>query len=263
MRDAAPGTVIALNDPGLHIITYYSVDSFGNAEPAKTLTVAIDTCRLEVHQDGADVVICGSDDSETIEVKVKDNFVKVWINNTFLGTATLGVGGHVIVRARDGDDTVLFKGDASAEIHGGRGNDILHGGHGHDVLFGDEGNDLLSGGLGNDVLIGGLGSDQLNDEMGNNILVGGTFLPDFTANFARLRAISDAWAISMGASLGARTADLDLASDDDSTSGRSDDVLDGEEDVFRGGGQNWFVVDARDNITGPWKRKKGDFVQVI
>lgn len=70
-----------------------------------------------------------------------------------------GLAGNDIIKAAEGDDTVL----------GGSGNDYIYGEDGDDVLDGEEGNDYLFGGNGNDTLKGGAGDDVLSGGNGADI----------------------------------------------------------------------------------------------
>src|SRR4051794_1165550 len=59
-----------------------------------------------------------------------------------------------------------------AELHGGKGRDLLQGGSGDDEIHGDNGHDRLAGGAGDDHLFGGKGSDDPEGDDGNDSLAG-------------------------------------------------------------------------------------------
>ena len=91
------------------------------------------------------------------------------------------VGNDDIIRAGDGNDTILsgggndfvLAGNGDDTIHGGTGDDQLCGQDGNDTIYGDEGKDLLEGMNGNDVLYGGAGNDRITGDAGNDELHGG------------------------------------------------------------------------------------------
>ncbi|MGQ0824980.1 MAG: calcium-binding protein [Actinomycetota bacterium] len=75
---------------------------------------------------------------------------------------------------QEGHDTVHVVGSATAEVHGGAGNDELYGDRGNDLLFGEDGSDDLHGGKGDDVLEGGGGDfDSIEGGKGRDVMSGG------------------------------------------------------------------------------------------
>jgi Ca2+-binding RTX toxin-like protein len=79
----------------------------------------------------------------------------------------------IIVKARDGDDTVridegngVFSDAIPTTLDGGNGNDILTGGSGAVTLHGGNGNDKLAGGNGDETLFGDNGNDSIDGNKG-------------------------------------------------------------------------------------------------
>lgn len=82
-----------------------------------------------------------------------------------------GTGGNDLIFAMGGSDVINGKGGNDC-IVGGMGSDLLRGNGGDDVILGEEGNDSLIGGGGDDQLLGGAGSDNLKGEGGSDTLTG-------------------------------------------------------------------------------------------
>ena len=83
-----------------------------------------------------------------------------------------GTNGNDILNGLAGNDT-LNGGSGDDVLDGGDGDDILNGGDGLDTLNGGDGTDTLNGGLGADTLNGGNGGDTLNGGAGDDTLNGG------------------------------------------------------------------------------------------
>jgi hypothetical protein len=85
----------------------------------------------------------------------------VVFNGTELGS--FGPVARIVVRAGDGDDTVVVSPQVvlPTRLEGGAGNDCLQGGSGPDQLFGEEGDDVLIGTRGRDALHAGPGSNRI------------------------------------------------------------------------------------------------------
>ena len=77
-----------------------------------------------------------------------------------------------ILKGGDGEDTLIYAGTGTADISGGKHNDLLIGGSNHDILRGNEGNDQMIGGGGNDHLTGGEGNDRMEGGRGTDNLDG-------------------------------------------------------------------------------------------
>jgi Ca2+-binding RTX toxin-like protein len=75
--------------------------------------------------------------------------------------------------SQDGSGTGIFAKifEASSELRGTDGNDILVGGNDDDILNGGDGNDRLEGGDGDDVIDGGGGNDLLSGARGDDLFV--------------------------------------------------------------------------------------------
>jgi Ca2+-binding RTX toxin-like protein len=112
---------------------------------------------------GNSVLVTGTAGDDVMLVKaLHQGGFQVQLNGTVLGTIN-GLAGQLIMQGLDGNDRLiidhLFAYDA--ELHGGRGRDILIGGRGNDRLFGGGGKDILCGGKGRNWLDGGPGNDIL------------------------------------------------------------------------------------------------------
>ena len=89
------------------------------------------------------VVLVGSQTNDLIDAR-----------NFTVPNATVDIyGGY-------GDD-VIYGSNLQDRIFGNAGNDKLYGMDGNDLLYGNDGNDFVDGGFGNDMLWGGAGNDTL------------------------------------------------------------------------------------------------------
>lgn len=79
-------------------------------------------------------------------------------------------GGHKVVVAGNGNDTLVLKG-AKNTVEGGAGNDAITTKFGKDSLGGGEGNDSLNAGAGNDSISGGAGNDTLVGGAGKDTFI--------------------------------------------------------------------------------------------
>ena len=94
------------------------------------------------------------------------------------------LGGEDVVRAGGGNDTV-DGGEGNDELYGEAGDDTLSGGEDEDIIDGGPGNDKLIGNEGRDEFKGGAGSDTvIYTGMENEVVSGGTAIPDFEINLA-------------------------------------------------------------------------------
>ena len=127
---------------------------------------------------GAILIIVGSQGSDTIKVKTKDDDnYKVSIRDRDDDVRRRGtVYGDVkkiLVFAHAGNDRVTIDDDVefTVEVWGGAGNDEIKGGSGNDILMGESGNDNIWGGDGRDIVIGGAGADRLYGDANDDILI--------------------------------------------------------------------------------------------
>lgn len=74
---------------------------------------------------------------------------------------------------RGGDD-LLYGKDGRNVVDGGTGNDIIYGGSGADTIFGGDGDDKIEGDGGSDIIKGDAGKDSLYGEAGNDRVYGGS-----------------------------------------------------------------------------------------
>ncbi len=87
----------------------------------------------------------------------------------------MGTVGTDIIYGGDGNDLITGNGldvtyaDSNNELHGGAGNDTFFGSGGIDIIYGDSGNDTLIGYGGDDILLGGLGDDTMDGGSGDDI----------------------------------------------------------------------------------------------
>ena len=95
------------------------------------------------------------------------------INGTNASDNLNGTSGDDLIIGKAGDDT-LSGGNGDDLLLGGSGDDELKGGKGDDLLFGGSGDDELKGGKGDDLLFGGSGDDTLKGGSGDDFLVGGS-----------------------------------------------------------------------------------------
>ncbi|MGO1426323.1 MULTISPECIES: cadherin-like domain-containing protein [unclassified Halomonas] len=133
-----------------------------------------------------------------------------------------GAGGDDNIDGRAGDDVInggtgddhIVAGDGDDVVFGGDGNDIIFGGAGNDHLFGGSGDDRLFGGDGDDVIFGNAGEDHLSGGDGDDLLLGGDGNDVIMDGAGRDRVFGD-----MG-------------------SDRVVAALDGDDDVYDGGGNS-------------------------
>ena len=252
-------------------LTVSDEDGGTSATVEKTIVVPI---AVRVVQDGVNVVVIGTNASDTIAVNAANpNAVTVMANGSILsGFYVVGAGGRVIVYGLDGDDNIAFSGNVSLEAHGGAGNDAITGGAGDDVIWGGGGNDTITGSAGNDVLLGGDGQDRIVGSAGHDILIAGDLSGLFNSSstdadkykpfdgkvydYLLLRMISEDWAAS-------RAAIADLANEDQLNEA---DIIDTCFDQLTGSsGADWFMIDNGDKITDLAKSlvKDGDKITMV
>jgi len=122
------------------------------------------------------LLVTGTAKSDHIDITLAaSGQIQVTLKNQILGTFDPATFGGIVVFGQAGNDHIVVdtRITASAEIHGGAGNDHLAGGAGDDQIFGDAGNDRLLGNGGNDLLDAGAGNDQLLGGLGDDRLLGG------------------------------------------------------------------------------------------
>jgi len=133
-----------------------------------------------LHPNEAMLVIVGSQGSDKIKVKTKDNdYYKVSIRDRDddikrRGTV-YGDVKRILVFAHGGNDRVTIDDDVefTVEVWGGAGDDEIKGGSGNDILMGEAGNDNLWGGNGRDIVIGGTGADRIHGDANDDLLIAG------------------------------------------------------------------------------------------
>lgn len=175
---------------------------------------------------------------------------------TFMGTggvddtrplAKVLVGNDIV--EGDGGDDFLWAYDGMDFVKGEEGADDLNGGAGDDSLFGGIDNDRIRGGANNDYAEGGFGHDILKGDGGHDILWGdnaATLIPKIDPANDLIRG----------------PADPLLDGDDDIFGGGGNDTLNGENgndtlsggrgnDVLTGGpGRDVFVFTPQDSLIG-------------
>jgi len=135
---------------------------------------------------GADVMIDGSKRGDVRLTHHDDDLV--------IGVSSNGSGwrNSFNVNARDGDDTILFRGAiddyffgyklnditgqwTTLKVRGGAGDDVIDSSSlsSEDLLRGNDGDDIIRSGGGDDILIGNRGNDELSGGSGNDDLRGG------------------------------------------------------------------------------------------
>ncbi|HEY7090750.1 MAG TPA: PKD domain-containing protein [Tepidisphaeraceae bacterium] len=125
---------------------------------------------------GGNLVVGGTGLNDVIAVRTTPTpgQLKVLFSNVEVGRYTPAPGGHVIVYAGAGADSVDVGGTVNAsEVYGGTGNDTLDGGNGNDLLDGGDDNDVINGHAGNDTAVGGNGADSVSNDAGDDQLDGG------------------------------------------------------------------------------------------
>jgi trimeric autotransporter adhesin len=146
-----------------------------------------------VREDGRNIRIRGTANSDIINVSFADNVFTVTLNGTTTSYPANRVR-SIEVQGRGGDDSVVvadsvtvktrLKGDTGNEtLVGGSGRDELKGGDGNDSLVGNIGNDKLDGDEGNDVLLGGEGNDKFESGEGLDSMTGGLGSDKFELKF--------------------------------------------------------------------------------
>ena len=84
----------------------------------------------------------------------------------------IGLSGDDIIDALGGNDR-LRGGSGNDRLSGGAGYDYVYGDAGNDHIYGNAGVDYLEGNAGDDVLDGGAGKDELRGGSGNDVIDGG------------------------------------------------------------------------------------------
>ena len=114
--------------------------------------------------------IAGAAD-EAVTLDVTKTKAKVIVLNSEADVTVDGLkGGHKVVVAGNGNDTLVLKG-AKNTVEGGAGNDAITTKFGKDSLGGGEGNDSLNAGAGNDSISGGAGNDTLVGGAGKDTFI--------------------------------------------------------------------------------------------
>ena len=147
----------------------------------------------------ADAVIDGGSDTDTIRARSDVLNATNVENIILLGSADLAATGDDATTNITGNNgnNVLISGAANAMMMGHAGNDLIDGG---------QGNDTLNGGFGDDTLIGGLGTDEMAGDYGSDVFVfnevsemGRGATRDVLTDFQRGMDLIDVSAISSGA----------------------------------------------------------------
>lgn len=108
---------------------------------------------------------------EAVTLDVTKTKAKVIVLNSEADVTVDGLkGGHKVVVAGNGNDTLVLKG-AKNTVEGGAGNDAITTKFGKDSLGGGEGNDSLNAGAGNDSISGGAGNDTLVGGAGKDTFI--------------------------------------------------------------------------------------------
>ncbi len=138
-----------------------------------------------VEQDGANLVITGTDEREQVEVfydnggdTIRVNVFQYLSGSGWTQVKTRSFDADLIGLVRfdggAGDDLFYNHTDIRGEAWGGAGNDQLFGGSGVDSLYGGDGEDVLFGNDGNDYLRGDAGDDYLKGKNGHDVIDAGT-----------------------------------------------------------------------------------------
>lgn len=108
---------------------------------------------------------------EAVTLDATKTKAKVIVLNSEADVTVDGLkGGHKVVVAGNGNDTLVLKG-AKNTVEGGAGNDAITTKFGKDSLGGGEGNDSLNAGAGNDSISGGAGNDTLVGGAGKDTFI--------------------------------------------------------------------------------------------
>lgn len=108
---------------------------------------------------------------EAVTLDATKTKAKVIVLNSEADVTVDGLkGGHKVVVAGNGNDTLVLKG-AKNTVEGGAGNDAITTKFGKDSLSGGEGNDSLNAGAGNDSISGGAGDDTLVGGAGKDTFI--------------------------------------------------------------------------------------------
>ena len=129
---------------------------------------------------GAILVIVGSQGSDPIKVKTKDDdnyrvSIRDRDDDVRRRGTVYGDVKKILVFAHAGNDRVTIDDDVNftVEVWAGAGDDEIKGGSGNDILMGESGNDNIWGGDGRDIVIGGIGADRLHGDANDDILIAG------------------------------------------------------------------------------------------
>ena len=148
-------------------------------------------------------------------------------NDTILGLAgndvIVAAGGEDFVAGGRGDD-MIFGGADNDRLFGNTGNDEIYGESGDDLIFGVEGSDLLRGGDGDDELFGMGGSDRIYGDNGNDLAIG--------------HGSSDVLYGGLGNDRLFGGDSDDSLFGDNSPQDEVDDAIDGDDELFGGGGND-------------------------
>jgi Ca2+-binding RTX toxin-like protein len=147
--------------------------------------------RVEVNQTRIEVVLDGVLQEKDVLQVTYEGFTRNFVNVKSIA-ADGGAGNDVILigssvtldvllEGGEGNDHLRYLGQGSAEIYGGKGNDILigrsealEGDGGADYLDGGDGNDVIDAGIGDDEIYGGAGNDRISGGEGNDYIEAGS-----------------------------------------------------------------------------------------
>jgi Ca2+-binding RTX toxin-like protein len=107
-------------------------------------------------------------DASTLSVASALLTASVYSNDTDASANLIGFDGTDVINGNGGNDQLYGYGSTDS-LSGGTGNDIIDGGDGNDTLQGGSGNDVLTADAGDDVLTGGIGDDSMSGGEGTDI----------------------------------------------------------------------------------------------
>jgi hypothetical protein len=213
---------------------------------------AAGTNPVTAKQNGSDLVITGSRDSDHVEVGLSNHgqTITVRAGGQNIGQFDVASVATIHFTGLAGDDVFVVDPRITAVVFadGGAGNDVLTTGSGGGVLLGGPGDDVLIGGFGRDILIGGDGRDVLVGRFGQDLLIGGSTTHD--SNPTDLAALFKAWndpTVSFNDRVAAIRAGTNGVPALNSTTVIDDGVRD---DLFGGFGPDWLFVGTNDHTHG-------------
>jgi Ca2+-binding RTX toxin-like protein len=116
--------------------------------------------------------LLGTRESTFSRILMLDSSGELTLNGDDASNDIIGSQGRDVIRGAAGDDR-LYGWYGDDVLQGDEGNDQLEGEQGDDTLYGGDGNDFLTGGTGFDWLFGGVGDDTLDGSVGADTMDGG------------------------------------------------------------------------------------------